>query len=73
LSEAVLIHEALDYDEAGGMQASHANCVRSQTDNADRASNAAQKVLKGAELDEAKRLAEAQAAVQANMQRAVDG
>jgi hypothetical protein len=73
LSEATLIHEkALHCDVAGGVHASHANCVSSQTDNAARATSAAQKVLKGAELDEAKRLVEAHAAVPANMQHAVD-
>jgi hypothetical protein len=73
LSEATLIHEkALHCDVAGGVHASHANCISSQTDNAARATSAAQKVLKGAELDEAKRLAKAHAAVPANMQHAVD-
>ena len=72
-SEAKLIDEsALHSDVAGGVHASHANCVSSQTDNAARATSKASKVLKGAELDEAKRLIEAHVAVPANMQHAVD-
>ena len=72
-SEAKLIDEcALHSNVAGGVHASHANCASSQTDNAARATSAAAKVLKGAELDEAKRLIEAHVAVPANMQHAVD-
>ena len=72
-SEAKLIDEsALHSDIAGGAHASHANCVSSQTDNAARATSAEMKKLKGAELDAAKALVEAHAAVPANMQHAVD-
>jgi len=72
-SEAKLIDEcALHSNVAGGVHASHANCASSQTDNAARATSAAAKVLKGAELDEAKRLIESHVAVPANMQHAVD-
>ena len=72
-SEAKLIDEsALHCNVAGGAHAGHANCVDSQTDNAARATSAAMKARKGAELDEAKRLVEAHAAASANMQHAVD-
>ena len=72
-SEAKLIDEsALHCNVAGGAHASHANCVDSQTDNAARATSAAMKARKGAELDEAKRLVEAHAAVPEKMQHAVD-
>ena len=72
-SEAKLIDEsALHSDIAGGAHASHANCVSSQTDNAARATSSEMKKLKGAELDAAKALVEAHAAVPANMQHAVD-
>jgi hypothetical protein len=72
-SEAKLIDEsALHSNVAGGVHASHANCVSSQTDNAARATSAAAKVLKGVELDEVKRLIEAHAAVPENIQHAVD-
>jgi len=73
VSEAKLIDDfALHSSIAGGAHASHANCVSSQTDNAARATSAESKKLKGAELDAAKALVEAHAAVPANMQHAVD-
>ena len=73
VSEAKLINEsALHSDIAGGAHASHANCVSSQTDNAARATSAEMKKLKGAELEAAKALVEAHAAVPANMKHAVD-
>ena len=72
-SEANLINEsALHSDVAEGAHASHANCVSSMTDNAARATSSAMKVLKGEELNEAKRLVEEHVAVPANMQHAVD-
>ena len=52
---------------AGSAHAGHANCVDSQTDNAARATSAAVEARKGPELNEAKRLAEAHAAVPENM------
>ena len=73
VSEAKLIDEsALHSSIAGGARASHANCVSSQTDNAARATSSEMKKLKGAELDAAKALVEAHAAVPSNMQHAVD-
>jgi len=73
VSEAKFIDEsALHSTIASGAHASHANCVSSQTDNAARATSSEMKKLKGAELDAAKALVEAHAAVPANMQHAVN-
>ncbi len=56
-SEAKPIKEsALRSSVAGGVHASHVNCVSSHTDNAARATSAASKRLKGEELGAVKQI-----------------